>query len=381
MQDASVAVSVIIPCREERDHIESCLRSILAQVPPPGGFEVIVADGMSGDGTREILRRLAEEDPRVRVIDNPGRIVSTGLNAAIREAQGRIIVRMDVHTEYAADYLCQCLAVLQETGADNVGGPWVAKAEGLVGRAIAKAFQSPFAVGDPHGHNAGYEGPLNTVYLGCWPREVFDKVGLFDEELVRNQDDEFNLRLLRAGGRIWQSPRIRSWYRPRESLRALFRQYMQYGYWKVRVIQKHRMPTSVRHLIPASFVLSLTALPLASLAWPVAGWGGLGLLSMYAVCNLTASFRIAARHEWQLLPILPLVFACYHVAYGYGFLRGLWDFVIWRREAHRTYTELTRRSAPQLPQNTITEARGWSGVCGAEGKGGSSGVGRHRRGR
>ena len=342
MKDAPVAVSIVIPCRDERDHIESCLRSILAQVPPPGGFEIIVADGMSGDGTREILKRLAEEDPRLRVIDNPGRIVSTGLNAAIRAAQGQIIIRMDVHTDYASDYICQCLAVLEETGADNVGGPWVAKAEGLVGRAIARAFQSPFSVGGPHGHNASYEGTLDTVYLGCWQREIFDRIGPFDEELVRNQDDEFNLRLRRAGGKIWQSPRIRSWYRPRESLRALFRQYMQYGYWKVRVIQKHRMPTSVRHFIPGSFVCFLTVLPLISLVWHPAVWGWLGLLGMYSMCSITTSFLIAARTEWKLFPILPLVFACYHLAYGYGFLRGLWDFVILRRGAYRTYTELTR---------------------------------------
>jgi glycosyltransferase involved in cell wall biosynthesis len=342
MNDAPLTVSIVIPCRDERDYIESCLRSILAQTLPPGDFEVIVADGISGDGTREILKRLAEGEPRLRVIDNPGRIVSTGLNAAIREAQGSIIMRMDVHTEYASDYICQCLAVLRETGAENVGGPWVAKAEGLLGRAIARAFQSPFSVGDPHGHNASYEGTHDTVYLGCWPRQVFDKIGFFDEELVRNQDDEFNLRLMRAGGKIWQSPRIRSWYRPRESLRALFRQYLQYGYWKVRVIQKHRMPTSVRHLIPASFVSLLTGLPLASLAWPAVVWGWFGLLGMYAICSLSISFRIAARTEWKLLPILPPVFACYHVAYGYGFLCGLWDFGILRRGAHRTYTELTR---------------------------------------
>jgi succinoglycan biosynthesis protein ExoA len=342
MKGAPLAVSIVIPCRNERDYIESCLCSILAQAPPPGGFEVIVADGMSGDGTREFLKRLAEGDPRLRVIDNPGRIVSTGLNAAIREAQGGIIMRMDVHTEYATDYIRQCLTVLQETGADNVGGPWVAKAEGWLGRAIATAFQSPFSAGDAHGHNASYEGTHDTVYLGCWPREVFDKVGFFDEELVRNQDDEFNLRLMRAGGKIWQSPRIRSWYRPRESLRALFRQYAQYGYWKVRVIQKHRLPTSVRHLVPASFVLLLTVLPLASLAWPAIAWGWLGLLGMYALCNLSTSFLLAARTDWKLAPILPPVFACYHLAYGYGFLRGLWDFVIFRRGAHRTYTELTR---------------------------------------
>jgi glycosyltransferase involved in cell wall biosynthesis len=342
--DTTPSVSIVVPCYNERDHIEACVRSILAQQPPNGDLEVIVADGMSNDGTRDILMGLVREDPRLRVIDNPGRIVSTGLNAAIHAAQGGVIVRMDVHTEYAPDYVRQCLSVLQETGADNVGGPWVAKGEGFVERAIAAAFQSPFAGGGARGHDPSYEGTVDTVYLGCWPCDVFKRIGLFDEELVRNQDDEFNLRLTRAGGKIWQSTRIKSWYRPRRSLRALLRQYLQYGYWKVRVIQKHRIPASARHLIPACFVLSLLVLPLLSLWRSPAAWVWLGVLGLYLVSNVTASFVTAARQEWKLLPLLPLVFACYHLAYGCGFLRGVWDFVVRRHEAHRAFTELTRSS-------------------------------------
>lgn len=346
------AVSIVISCRDEQDYIEACIRSLLAQEPTPGGFEVIIADGMSNDRTRDILNQLAREEPRLRILDNLGRIAPTGLNAAIRAAQGRIIIRIDAHTEYASDYVRQCLAVLQETGADNVGGPWIAEGEGSIGRAVAAVFQSPFAVGGARGHNPDYVGAVDTVYLGCWPREVFDRIGLFDEEMVRNQDDEFNLRLMRAGGKIWQSPRIRSWYRPRGSLRALFRQYMQYGYWKVRVIQKHRMPASVRHLVPGSFVLSSIALSLGALWWPLAAWGWLGLMGTYTACNVAASYSTAARYGWKLLPLLPLVFACYHFAYGCGFLHGLWDFVILRRGPSRTYTELTRTSAGHLFRKT-----------------------------
>ncbi len=336
------AVSVVIPCRNERDHIEACLRSVLAQEPPEGGFEVIVADGMSDDGTRAVLDRFAEEDQRLRIIDNPGRIVSTGLNAAIEAARETIIIRMDAHTEYAPDYIRQCVSVLQETGADNVGGPWVAKGKGYVSQAIAAAFQSPFAVGGARGHNPDYEGVVDTVHLGCWPRKVFERVGVFDEELVRNQDDEFNLRLTRAGGKIWQSPRIKSWYRPRGSLKALWWQYAQYGYWKVRVMQKHKIPASVRHLVPGGFVLSLILLPILSLWWPLAIWMWLGMVGLYGVCNIVASLLTAARQGWILFPLLPLVFACYHFAYGYGFLRGVIDFVILRRGPKRAYTELTR---------------------------------------
>lgn len=342
MNSPSPAVSLIIPCRNERDHIEICLRSILAQDAPPGGFEIIVADGMSDDGTREILARLTADSTPLRVIDNPGRIVSTGLNAAIREAQGDIIIRMDAHTAYAPDYLSQCVLVLHDTGADNVGGPARTTSSTYVQSVICAAYHSPFAVGTARFHNVGFEGYVDTVPYGCWPRAVFERIGYFDEELVRNQDDEFNLRLTRAGGTIWQSPRIQSWYEPRNSLFALFHQYTQYGYWKVRVIQKHKLPASLRHLVPGFFVLALLLLPLVGLWWPVAKWGWLGLVGLYLVSTLTASALTAARHGWRLFPLLPVVFACYHFAYGYGFLRGLWDFVLWHRCPDKTYSEITR---------------------------------------
>ena len=334
--------SLIVPCRNEKDYIEPCIRSLLAQELPGGCFEIIVADGRSNDGTRDILARLAAEHACLRLVDNPGRTVSMGLNTAICAARGRIIIRIDVHTQYAPDYISQCIAILQETGADNVGGPWVAQGTGYIGRAVAAAFQSPFAAGRARGHNPHYTGPVDTVYLGCWPREVFDRIGFFDEELVRNQDDEFNLRLSRAGGLIWQSPRIKSWYHPRESLRLLLRQYAQYGYWKVRVIQKHCLPASVRHLVPAAFVLTMLTLPIAALFWPWAlwMWGALGVL--YSACNLAASVVTARRSGLSLFPVLPAVFACYHLGYGYGFLRGTWDFIILRRTPAGAMATLTR---------------------------------------
>jgi glycosyltransferase involved in cell wall biosynthesis len=345
------AVSIVVPCRNERDQIEATIRSVLAQESPDGGFEVIVADGMSDDGTRGILQELADEDPRLRIIDNPGRIVSTGLNRAIQAARGAIVARMDAHTEYASDYIRQCVTVLKETGSDNVGGPWVARGDGLVGSAIAAAFESSFGSGGARGHDADYSGLVDTVYLGCWPRDIFDRIGFFDEELVRNQDDEFNFRLKLAGGKIWQSPRIKSWYKPRASLRALFKQYMQYGYWKIRVIQKHKIPASPRHLVPGGFVLLMLILPLISLWRPFAIWAWLGLVGMYAIGNIAASCVTAAGRGWKLFPLLPFVFACYHFGYGIGFLHGIWDLlVLRRRRPRRTHTDLTRASA----SNAIT---------------------------
>ena len=350
MNKPKPSVSIVVPCRNERAYIQECVLTILAQEPPAGGFEIIIADGMSDDGTRDVLARLQSENLGLRVLDNPAKTAAAGLNSAISIAQGEIIIRMDVHTKYAPDYVRQCVMALEETGADNVGGPWVAEGQGLIGQAIAAAFQSPFAVGGARGHDPSHEGAVDTVYLGCWPRALLDRIGLFDEELVRSEDDELNLRLTRAGGKIWQSPRIKSKYYTRECLRSLFQQQLQYGCWKVRVIQKHKIPASIRHIVPAAFVLSLIILPLMSLASPLAGWTFLGLAGAYSVCNITASFLTARRTGWKILPLLPVVFTCYHFPYGLGFLRGIWDFVIVRHVPSHSYTELTRTSEDQPPQ-------------------------------
>ena len=189
-------VSVIAPCRNECAHIDAFCDSVLAQRLPEGWrMQVLVADGQSDDGTRRRLDERAAQDARLQAVDNPGRIVSTGLNACLARAEGEVIVRMDLHTQFAPDYVAECLAALARTGADNVGGPWVAQGQGAMGQAIAAAFQSRWVVGGARSRDRAYEGPADTVYLGCWPRAVLARAGGFDETLVRNQDDEHNLRL------------------------------------------------------------------------------------------------------------------------------------------------------------------------------------------
>jgi succinoglycan biosynthesis protein ExoA len=340
-------VSIVLPCRNEQGYIQDCLESILKQELPEGGLEVLVADGMSTDGTREYLEAAAKHHPQIRVLDNPGRIVSTGLNAAIRATRGEIIVRMDAHTIYAPDYVRQCLAVLNETSADNVGGPMRTTARTYKERAIRAVFHSAFAVGGARSHLANYEGYVDTVIYGCWKKEIFGRIGYFDEELVRNQDDEFNFRLTRVGGKIYQSARIRSWYHVRGSLRALFRQYMQYGYWKALVIRKHRMPASWRHVVPGAFLGSLCLLAMAGLFWTPALWAAVGLAALYLSATLAVAVIIAARAQWTLLPILPVVIACFHFGYGYGFLRGILDFVIRNNAPETKFVQLTREPAPK----------------------------------
>lgn len=369
-------VTIVIPTRNEEKYIEKCLRSVFKQQSPDGGFEVIIADGASTDKTRALVEAFAQQDPRVRLIDNPRQIVSSGLNAAIRAAAGSIIVRMDAHTEYAPDYVRSCVEVLRKTGADNVGGPARTRASGYMASAIAAAYHSPFAVGGARFHDPTFEGYLDTVTYGCWYRSNFDRFGFFDEELVRNQDDEHNLRITRGGGKIYQSPKIQSWYSPRSSLSSLFKQYMQYGYWKVRVIQKHRIPASIRHLVPGTFVLSLLGLSALSLLLGLGylllrlanvgagkglevvflGFAGVSaalvlLMSVYFLAALAGSFLTAARSGWRLLPPLPVVFFCYHFSYGLGFLLGFLDFVIGRKGPSRWAGSLTRGGTADQPKS------------------------------
>jgi glycosyltransferase involved in cell wall biosynthesis len=351
MSDSRPVVSVVIPCRNERDYIEDCVRSVLGQEGVPGGFEVIVVDGISDDGTREILSQLCTIDERLRVIDNPARITPCAMNVGILESRGEYIAIMGAHNVYAPDYLRSCVEVSDETAADNVGGSmrcvWgqiTGSEVPLLQRAIAVSHHVPFAVGGARWHDADYEGYADTVFGGFYRREVFERVGLFDESLVRNQDDELNLRLTRAGGKIWHSPRIRSWKYHRGTLSNLLLQYTQAGYWKVRVIQKHRIPASMRHIIPGFFLFCLLLFGFTAPWSTIAFWSAVAMTGSYATASLLASLLAAARNDWRLFPLFPIVFGCYHIGYGYGFLRGVVDFVILRRQPPEMYTKLSRIS-------------------------------------
>jgi succinoglycan biosynthesis protein ExoA len=337
-------LSVIVPCRNEVDFIETFCASVANQeLPADWTLTVVIADGQSDDGTRSRLERLAAHDPRFQVIDNPARIVSAGLNAALRHCDGDVIARLDVHTEYASDYLRRCLDALAETGADNVGGPWRASADAgrLTQRAIAAAFQSRWLAGGARSRQLDYSGWVDTVYLGCWPRRTFERFGGFDEDLVRNQDDEHNLRVILGGGRVWQSAAIRSTYQPRASIGALFRQYLQYGYWKPVVMKKHGRAASVRHLLPALFMLAL-ALAAGAAASGLALWPLLLLVGLYGASVLLASGLIAAKGRWRLLPVLPVVIACYHCGYGIGSLRGWFDVLTGSTSGRKRFARITR---------------------------------------
>ncbi len=314
-------VTVILPVRNEERDLEACLQSVLAQDYPRELMEVLVADGRSEDGTRELVARQARADARVRLVDNPGRIVPTGLNAAIRESRGEVIVRVDGHTRIEPDYVALSVEALRRTGADVVGGNMRAAGRSTFGRSVALATSTPMGVGGSRFHYAECEEPAESVYMGVFRRDVFARYGFFDEGMVRNQDDEFNYRVRARGGRIVLVPALRSTYAPRESAAALFRQYFQYGFYKVRVASLHPRMFRPRHALPSLFVLAVAGLALAALWVPLARALLPLLLLLHAGASLVFSARAAAgeRAAWLLSPVATLVL---HAGYGSGFLAG-----------------------------------------------------------
>lgn len=321
-------VSVIMPIRNEADFIARSLGAVLAQDYPR--LEVLVADGMSTDLTRTIIAQLVSSSGiAVSIIDNPGGIVPTGFNAALAHAKGDIIVRVDGHTVIAPNYLRMCVDTLQRSGADNVGGRMNPIASGRFGEAAALATSSPFGVGGGRFHYSEREEWVDTVYMGAWRRDVFERIGAFDVELVRNQDDEFNYRLLSHGGQILLNPAITSRYYNRSTPRSLWRQYFQYGYWKIRVMQKHPRQMRMRQFAPPGFAAALIGSGLLATRFS-SGRTLFGfVIGAYTLANGAASAWTASRRGWRHLPLLPFVFAILHLSYGLGFLWGLVRF--WKR--------------------------------------------------
>jgi succinoglycan biosynthesis protein ExoA len=319
-------VSVVIPMRNEEASIAACIDAVLAQDYPSDRIEVIVVDGDSSDGSAAIVEELGRRTGgRVRLLFNPDRIVPPGLNLAIREARGEIIARVDGHTRIAPDYVREGVEALRRTGAENVGGAMTAIGGGVLGDAVARVTSSRFGVGS-YFHYGTEERPVDTVYLGMWPRAVFGRIGLFDEELVRNQDDELNYRLRKAGGRVMLVPSMRSLYQNRQSLRHLARQYYQYGLYKVRVLQKHPRQMSWRHFVPPLFVLGLAlmivAAPLSASVAVAAAATAAAYLAVTAALALNLSGADGVR-PWLAAW---LAFIIIHFCWGGGFLAGLARF-------------------------------------------------------
>jgi succinoglycan biosynthesis protein ExoA len=340
-------VSVIMPVRNEAAFIERSVSSVASQDYPHDCLEILIADGMSEDATREIISSLQRRHPNVNVIDNPGKIVAAGLNAALRQAKGEIIVRVDGHCEVAPDYVRQCVRHLLHDDVQAVGGPVKTIGESRTARVIATAMSSRFGVGGSAFRiaNSGTQF-TDTVAFPAYRRSVIDRGGPFDEELVRNQDDEYNYRLRKLGVKILLASDIRSQYYSRATLAKLGSQYFQYGYWKVRVMQKHPRQMQLRQFVPPLFVLALVAGLLMMPIFPAASYFTALIVGVYAVAVITASILSARRSRWQLLPMLPIAYATLHLAYGSGFLFGLMKF--WNRWGEDQGKSQTSASVPDL---------------------------------
>ncbi len=322
-RSATPAVSVVLPVRREGPGFGATLTRVLEQ-DYAAIVEVLVVDGMSDDQTREVVRRFSERDPRVRLLDNPGLIVPTAMNVGIRAAKGAIIVRVDGHTRIDRDYVSRCVAALSASFASCAGGRMDAVGDTFIGRAVAGATSGPFGVGNSHFHYSETPRFTESVYLGAWPRDTLLRAGGFDEEMVRDQDDELNYRLRKLGGTVWLDPAIRSEYTPRGSLLKLWSQYRQYGFWKVRVFQKHPAMMRWRHFAPAAFVIAAGAGLGLAVTVP---WGGMILAAgatLYLAAAAVAALATPAGPAERL--VIPLVFLTIHTAYGTGFLAGLVRF-------------------------------------------------------
>lgn len=320
-------VTVIVPCFNEKATIRPLLVALLQQTTPCRDMQVVVADGMSTDGTRELIRLFQQEHPELRVdlVDNPRRIVPAALNRAIAAAEGEYIIRMDAHSQPAKDYVQLCVEDLEAGKGENVGGIWEIRPleGGRIRLAIALAASNPLGAGDAQYRLAPREGWVDTVPFGSFRRETFAKVGLFDEGLLANEDYEFNARLRACGGRIWLNPLIRSTYYPRSNFGKLAQQYWRYGFWKWRMLLQHPSSLRWRQAVPPLFLAGLAGAAVMTPFWTPASHLLAGLVGVYALVLVVGSLPTALRHRSpSLLLLVPLAMAVMHLSWAGGFWRS-----------------------------------------------------------
>jgi GT2 family glycosyltransferase len=320
------SVSVVIPARNEVGFIEDCVDALFAQDFIPERYEVIIVDGMSDDGTRAVLDRLRAKEPRLRVIDNPRQQIAPALNLGVQAATGDVIIRIDGHTRAEPDFVRSSLKLLADhPEAWLVGGPRTHKGRNAFARGVAIAMTSPVGVGGANHNFKDYEGHAETIAEPAFHRWVFERVGMYDERFIRNEDDELNLRIHKAGGKIFVSPTVKHDYWVRDSVKGLFRQYLQYGYWKVEVMRKHGQVVAPRHLVPLVFVLGapVCAVAAAVLPPPVSAVP-LAPLAAYATLLSGFALRTLVREKSaKVAASAAAAAAIMHAAYGVGTLAGI----------------------------------------------------------
>lgn len=322
-------ISVICPIYNEENRIDSCIRSILAQDFPKKDLEVLFVDGMSDDRTRDIIGNYIQQYPFIRLLDNPKRIAPTALNIGIRAAKGEIILRLDAHAKYPSDYFTVLVNKLQSTDADNVGGVCntLPAKDTPMCRAIAHAMSSSFGMGNSHFRiGADHEMEVDTVPFGCFRREIFDKIGLFDEELVRNQDDEYNGRIIRNGGKILLLPQVVIDYFARDSISKTAKMFYQYGLFKPLVNKKLQKPSTLRQFFPPLFLAGIVIGGLLSIFSPTIRLIYFGVLAVYLLLGLFSGIKCTRRGIDILC--MPIIYATIHLSYGCGYWAGLFKLAV-----------------------------------------------------
>jgi glycosyltransferase involved in cell wall biosynthesis len=325
MTNQKVRVSVIVPIRNEERYIAACLQSLLGQTYPSAAYEILVVDGRSSDRSRQIVEELGHSAPNLHCLDNPAAIAPAAMNIGILHASGEVIVRADGHSFYPTDYIQNCVAYLQKTGADNVGGPWrtVPSDNTFGSRMVAAILTNPFGVGDSRFRTSRFEGFVDTVPFGAFRRDLFDRVGMYDEKLVRNQDNELNARIRKAGGKIYQTPALTTEYHPLAGVAELLKQTYKTSQWHIFSMRQNASSMGLRHFVPAAFVLVLGGL-LAGALWNRMSLIGLGMvLFAYFATGFYFGFRRSQDRDVLLQCALPPVCLIFHIAYGLGTLAGL----------------------------------------------------------
>jgi lipopolysaccharide/colanic/teichoic acid biosynthesis glycosyltransferase/GT2 family glycosyltransferase len=326
-------VTVIMPCRNEAKYIERCLDSIVRNDYPSDGLEVLVIDGMSTDGTRGIVEGYVRAYPFIRLMDNPRKVQTLATNIGLGTARGDVIIRMDAHAEYPEDFISKSVHWLKLSGADCVGGVCVTRpgADTPAAKAIALALSHPFGVGNSYFRTASSikePRPVDTVPFGCYRKEVFERVGLFNKDLDRTDDIEFNLRLKRAGGKILLVPDIKSYYHARPDLRGLFRQNFGNGFWVIYSLKYSDLPFSPRHLVPFLFLLSLLG-PLALSYFHGAFLYLFAFIgSVYFLADVSFSLGGSMKRSSRYFPLLAMTFPVLHFSYGLGSFWGMGKLIL-----------------------------------------------------
>lgn len=338
MQNPSV--SIVIPCYNEVNYIEKCIRSTQTQSFQEGQLDVIVVDGMSDDGTREVLLNLQEEFPNLQLVDNPERHTPKALNLGIEASSSDMAIILGAHAELEPSFVALNVeAMLEHEQAGCVGGMIINVYENETAEVIGKAMGSRFGVGNARFRTGGKKGYVDTVAFGAYRRTALNEIGLFDLDLVRNQDDEINFRLNKHGWKIWFDPKIRSKYYVRASYSKLFKQYKQYGYWKVYVNKKHQAVTSIRQMIPFFFVAFIALATIV--AFTPLGPGPLILgLMLWFIGAMVAT--IASKASSRQYNGMLATFFILHTAYGLGYAQGIWHFLILGKTPSRTAKASTR---------------------------------------